>query len=76
MLLCPGLIVLIIELAGCHQPQANNNNYEEFALVCATPITTATIDISEATPPNRENPYHVTADAIRNVPYSALISRS
>ena len=29
MLLCPRFIVLIIELADCHQPQAETNHYQE-----------------------------------------------
>ena len=74
---------MIIELAGCHQTQADNNKYEELALVRTVPVATdgavttgiptppltpiTTYDSSE---PNLENPYHVTADeisAIRNV---------
>ena len=74
---------MIIEFAGCHQPEANNNKYEELALVRTIPVTNdgavttgippsllAPITTDDSNEPNLENPYHVTADeisAIRNV---------
>ena len=76
---------MIIELAGCHQPEANNNNYEELSLVHTVPVTTdkavttgiplplTPITNDDSSEPNLENPYHVTADeisAIRNVWYT------
>ena len=64
MLLCPRFIVLLIGRATCHQPQADTNDYQE--LVAGVTSNGS----SEAAPPNREDPYHVTADeisAIRNV---------
>ena len=75
---------MIIELAGCHQPQADNNKYEELALVRAVPVTNdgaiipplpllAPFTTDDSSQPNLENPYHVAADeisAIRNVWYT------
>ena len=61
MLLCPRFIVLIIEHATCHQPQADTNHYQ---------VLIPGVGSSNESQPNREDPYHVTADeisAIRNV---------
>ena len=65
-MLCPRFIALIIEHATCHRTQADTNHYQ----VLIPGVTSN--GSSEATPPNRENPYHVTGDeisAIRNVCY-------
>ena len=59
-MLYPRFIVLIIEHATCHKPQAETNDYQELIIV------------SEAASSNREDPYHMTADvifAIRKVWY-------
>ena len=63
-MLCLRFIVLIIEHATCHQPQADTNHYQE--LIAGVTSN----ESSGAIPPNREDPYHMTTDeisAIRNV---------
>ena len=69
---------MIIEFAGCHQPEANNNNYDELALVRTIPVAAdglvttdiptppllAPITTDDSSESNLENPYHVTADEL------------